>query len=63
MINPQWLKLPMSRTHLHNPKDVRLIEVRLYIMLVASPIGGWGGGGGREMHAKRGAFPAELLIS
>ena len=31
MINPQWLELPMSRTHFHDPKDVRAIEVRLYI--------------------------------
>ena len=31
MINPQWLELPMSRTNFHGPKDVRAIEVRLYI--------------------------------
>ena len=30
MINPQWLKLPMSRTNFHGPKDVRAIEVLLY---------------------------------
>ena len=30
MINPQWLELPMSRTNFHGPKDVRVIEVRLY---------------------------------
>ena len=30
MINPQWLELPMSRTNIHGPKDVRAIEVRLY---------------------------------
>ena len=29
MINPQWLELPMSRTHFNGPKDVRAIEVRL----------------------------------
>ena len=31
MINPQWLELPMSQTNFHGPKDVRAIEVRLYI--------------------------------
>ena len=31
MINPQWLEPPMSRTNFHGPKDVRAIEVRLYI--------------------------------
>ena len=31
MINPQWLKLLMSRTDLHGPKDVQVIEVQLYI--------------------------------
>ena len=31
MINPQWLELPMSRTNCHGPKDVRAIEVRLYL--------------------------------
>ena len=31
MINPQWLELPMSRTIFYGPKDVRAIEVRLYI--------------------------------
>ena len=31
MINPQWLELPMSRTNFHGPKDVRAIEVRLYM--------------------------------
>ena len=30
MINPQWLELPMSRTNLHGPKNVRVIENRLY---------------------------------
>ena len=29
MINIQWLKLPMSRTNFHGPKDVRAIEVWL----------------------------------
>ena len=33
MINPQWLELPMSRTIFYGPKDVRAIEVRLYIEL------------------------------
>ena len=33
IINPQWLELPMSRTHFHGPKDVRAIEVRLYIYI------------------------------
>ena len=32
MINPQWLELPMSRTIFYGPKDVRAIEVRLYII-------------------------------
>ena len=31
MINPQWLELPMSRTNFHGSKDVRAIEVRLYM--------------------------------
>ena len=31
MINPQLLELPMSRTNFHDPKDVRAIEVRLYL--------------------------------
>ena len=31
MINPQWLEIPISRTNFHGPKDVRAIEVRLYI--------------------------------
>ena len=30
--NPQWLELPMSRTNFHGPKDVRAIEVLLYIV-------------------------------
>ena len=30
MINPQWLKLPISRTNFHGPKDVGAIEVWLY---------------------------------
>ena len=34
MINPQWLELPMSRTNFHGPKDVRAIEVRLYVFTV-----------------------------
>ena len=31
MINPQWLELPISGTNFHGPKDVRAIEVRLYL--------------------------------
>ena len=31
MIKSQWLELPMSRTNFHDPKDVRAIEVRLYL--------------------------------
>ena len=31
MINLQWLELPMSRTNFPGPKDVRAIEVRLYL--------------------------------
>ena len=31
MINPQWLEVPMSRTIFYGPKDVRAIEVRLYV--------------------------------
>ena len=31
MINPQWLELPMSRTNFYGPKDVRAIEVPLYM--------------------------------
>ena len=31
MINPQWLELPMSGTILYGPKDVRAIEVWLYL--------------------------------
>ena len=33
MINPLWLELPMSQTNFLGPKDVRAIEVRLYIHL------------------------------
>ena len=29
MIDPQWLGLPMSKTNLYGPKDVRVIEVWL----------------------------------
>ena len=32
MINPQLLELPMSRIKFHGPKDVRVIDVRLYIV-------------------------------
>ena len=31
MINPQWLELPISKRNFHGPKDVRVIEVRLYL--------------------------------
>ena len=31
MINPPWLELPMSRTIFYGPKDVRAMEVRLYM--------------------------------
>ena len=31
MINPQWLEQPMFRTNFNSPKDIRAIEVRLYI--------------------------------
>ena len=34
MIKPQWLELPMSRTNLYGPKDVRVIKVRLYILRI-----------------------------
>ena len=40
MINPQWLKLPMSWTNFHGPKtpkDVRAIEVRLYLYFSTNP--------------------------
>ena len=30
MINPQWLKLPMSRTNFYGPKNVWAIEDKLY---------------------------------
>ena len=31
MINFQWLELSVSRTNVHGRKDVRAIEVRLYL--------------------------------
>ena len=31
MINPHWLELPMSRINFHGPKDVRAIEVLMYV--------------------------------
>ena len=31
IINPQWLEPHMSRTIFYGPKDVRAIEVRLYV--------------------------------
>ena len=33
-MNPQWLELPISRTNVHDPKDVRAIEVRLYYIVL-----------------------------
>ena len=34
MIKPRWFELPMSRTNFYGPKDVRAIEVRLFIETV-----------------------------
>ena len=34
MINPQWLELPMCQTNFHGSKDVRAIEVRLYLVIL-----------------------------
>ena len=31
MIKSHWLELPISRTNFHGPKDVRAIEVRMYM--------------------------------
>ena len=31
MINPHWLKLPLSQTNFHGPKGVRAIEVQLFM--------------------------------
>ena len=31
IIKPHWLELPLSRHNFYGPKDVRAIEVRLYI--------------------------------
>ena len=28
--DPQWFELPISRTNFHGPKDVWVIEIRLY---------------------------------
>ena len=33
MINPRLIEQTMSRTDFHSPKDVRAIEVRLYVKL------------------------------
>ena len=33
--NPHWLELPLSRTNFHGPKDVRAIEVPLYLDILA----------------------------
>ena len=35
MINFHWLELSMARTIFHGPKDVRAIEVRLYVVQFA----------------------------
>ena len=32
MVKCQWLEIPVSRTNFHGPKDVRAIEVRLYML-------------------------------
>ena len=32
IINPHWLKLPLSRTNFHGPRGVRAIEVLLYLL-------------------------------
>ena len=37
MIKTQWLELPVSRTNLYGPKDVRVIEVRLYGLELKGP--------------------------
>ena len=34
MINPQWLELPQQRKQFHSSKDVHVIEVWLYTMVV-----------------------------
>ena len=34
MIYPQWIELPISRTKFNGPKNVRTIEVRMYILIV-----------------------------
>ena len=31
LISPQWLELPIFRTNFLDPKDIRAIEVRLYM--------------------------------
>ena len=33
IINPQWLKVPISRTNFHGLRDVQAIEVRLNFYL------------------------------
>ena len=38
MINLHWLELPMTRTIFHGPKDVRAIEVRLYVFRANSSL-------------------------
>ena len=37
VINPQWLELPISRTNFYSPKDVRAIEVWLYLPFLVYP--------------------------
>ena len=34
MINLQWLELPMARTNVHGLKDVQVIEVQVYMVMV-----------------------------
>ena len=40
MIKPQWLELPVSRTIFYGPKDVRAIEVRLYMYNILNCVKG-----------------------
>ena len=32
MINPQWVELPISRTNVHGPKNIRVIAVRPHVV-------------------------------
>ena len=36
IINPHWLELSLSQTNFNGPKDVRAIEVRLYLVSFVS---------------------------